>query len=219
MVPPHYLVNCKSHFMLKLFYYFFLFFSFFAPSLSVSRIMSYQRSIGGNIGSRRTQRPNSFSGTRSRNVYSSANSSPNNSYSSYTPYGSPSSWSSSSSFPSTLTTYGGTASGYGGLTIPTPNTYPLHGLSSSVHSYLNNYSTGRSSTPSSPSYVSRTPSNQFKNNSLSTSDISLLNRPLSTSSLLGSVKSVDSEGYIVIIYKIIRFFIFFINLLQLENFI
>lgn len=193
--------------------------------------MSYHsRSSGvGGVGSRRSPRPNSFSGTSSstpssrlRSAYPSAAGSPSIS-GAYGIYGSgasasPSSWSSSAAgaYPSSLTTYGGTNSGYGGLTLPNPNTFPSHGLSA----YFGNYG-GRSSSPSSPSYLSSrtsfglspfssatsgigssqytspyTPSAQISSR---TSDIPYVSsRPLSTaSSLSGSAKSVASEGYAV----------------------
>ncbi|KAK7590544.1 hypothetical protein V9T40_002157 [Parthenolecanium corni] len=196
--------------------------------------MSYRQRSSSS--SRRSQRPNSFSGTSStpssrlRSAYPSASggigTTSSGISSAYGIYGSspssPSSWSSSatgSSYPSSLTTYGGTTSGYGGLTLPNPNTFPSHGLST----YFGNYG-GRSSSPSSPSYLSsRTSfglspfssgssgisnSNQYTSpyassslssapNTSRSSDLPYVSsRPLSTaSSLSGSAKSVVSEGY------------------------
>lgn len=138
---------------------------------------AYQRNTAM-PSSRRTQRPSSFSGTRSRNVYSSTTPS----YS----YGSTSSWSPSPSYG--LTTYGGTASGYGGLTVPNPNSYQSHG-----YSYLNNLT----SRASSPSYSPRSSFSTYSPNSIakSTSFDFSLKRPVSASSL--SLKSTGSEGYAV----------------------
>lgn len=154
--------------------------------VSVLRIMSaYQR----NTATRRTQRPSSFSGTRSRNLYSS--STPTPSTFSYPYSGATSSWSPTSSYSSGLTTYGGTPSGYGGLTVPNPNTYQ----GSHAYSYLNNY-TNRASSPSySPrsSFTSYSPSSTTAKSSFDFS----LKRPASSSSLAGSIRSVGSEGYAV----------------------
>lgn len=144
---------------------------------------AYQR----NTAARRTQRPSSFSGTRSRNVYSSTT--PSYAYGGSTSSWSPTSYSPTSSYsPSSsygLTTYGGTASGYGGLTVPNPNSYQ------GSYSYLNNY--GRAS---SPSYTPRSLSSYSPNSiSKSTTFDFNLKKPASSSSL--SLKSTGSEGYAV----------------------
>lgn len=144
---------------------------------------AYQRSTG-TTGTRRVQRPSSFSGTttpRSRNIYHHGSSnSPVSASSSVTPssggsvfggsggvgigypyHSSSASWSpsgssASTSFPSTLTTYGGTTSGYGGLTLPNPNSYSSsHGHGGGYSSYLNSYHHGNHHRASSPSYLSR----------------------------------------------------------------
>lgn len=149
---------------------------------SILRIMSaYPRSTA----SRRTQRPSSFSGTRSRNIYSSSN--PIQNTFSYPYSSSTGSWSpTSSTYSAGLTTYGGTPSGYGGLTVPNPNTYHS--------SYLNNYTRA-----SSPSYSPRSSLiSTYSPNAIgksSTFDFNL-KRPASSSSL-ASLRSTGSEGYVV----------------------
>jgi len=162
--------------------------------------MSYQRSGSSSTAaatSRRAQRPNSFSGTRSSPVSIGMSSTPSmrNVYSSIVP-GMSSSYSSAGSsyggsyatYPSSLTTYGGTASGYGSLILPNPNSsYPMsyHGYHSTRATSPSSYSP-RSSWSGASSYVSSlsSPKTDFT--------------PLSRSTAPhGSTRSVGSEGYVV----------------------
>lgn len=162
--------------------------------------MSYQRNSLSSTAtaSRRAQRPNSFSGTRSSPVSIGLSSTPSmrNVYSSLMP-GISSSYSSVGSsygggyptYPSSLTTYGGTASGYGSLVLPNPNsTYPT----SSYHGYH----TTRATSPSSYSPRSSWSGTTGYTSSFSSpkTDFSPLNR---TTAPHGSTRSIGSEGYVV----------------------
>lgn len=176
-----------------------------------SRIMSYPRSSGNAVSSRRAQRPNSFSGTRSSPVSISVSSTPSmrNLYSSMMPgvassygsYGSSGIWSTpSSSYPtsvsyhsshpsSLMTTYGGTSSGYGSLTLPNPNS----GYPSSYHSYH----AARAPSPSSYSPRSSWSGATSYTSSLSSPKTDFTPLFSRSTSSAGSTRSVASEGYVV----------------------
>lgn len=125
------------------------------------------------------------------------------SYGSFSAYGSPRGYSS----PSSVSTYGGTASGYGGLTLPNASSSSSLGLSSSPSrsSYYNSFlqtPVNHVHNGSGSSTSSRTPSRTSSfNRTLTTSRSSPLSSALgsrsgSLTSLASSARS-GSEGYLV----------------------
>lgn len=109
-----------------------------------------------------------------------------------------------SNTPTSYSTYGGTSSGYGSLLLPSHSSTSLHNLSTSPSLYSSLLG-GISSRSSSPGYTqtSYSPTHRSPSTSRFPSRSSSFNRHLTKrtprmsdlSTLSGSTKSVNSEGY------------------------